>query len=105
MVTCCNDNLEDDIPQPSADKIVFMPKIIHHVVTVEAKSSFHLHDILVIILLIILLSLFQVVKQGITKTAAHELPAPLPLLCSLFYHFHYLSTLFSKRVRNGTADL
>ena len=47
MVTCCNDNLEDDILQPSADKIVCMPKIIHHVVTVEAKSSFHLHDILV----------------------------------------------------------
>ena len=32
----CYDNLEDDIPQPSANKIVFMLKNIHHVVTVEA---------------------------------------------------------------------
>ena len=33
-------------------------------------------------LYIILLSLFQVVKQGITKTGAKEYPAPLPLLLS-----------------------
>ena len=49
MVTCCNDNLEDDILQPSADKIVCMPKIIHHVAALAAvpsESSFVLHDIL-----------------------------------------------------------
>ena len=41
-VTCCYDNLEDDIPEPSADKIVFcFFKIVHHVVAVEDVPFFN----------------------------------------------------------------
>ena len=37
VITC--DNLEDDIAKPSVDKLVFLHKIVDHVVAVEATAQ------------------------------------------------------------------